>query len=196
MTLKEKQDKMAEEIRNGLKARRISQPEFCKAFLKDYYGDLIEEQEVENHNERFKKVLKLERKPEMIALYYHYYKSKYLHEKSIPDEARHAAYNFYVEMKSRIVTQPLSDGLDKDALDSLSRLFKEWREISKENGCDSQSFFEHSEKYMNEVLRPFLSKWRKQECEGIDSKVFREELKKLQAYTSKYIEELKEDFRF
>ena len=110
---------MAGEIRKGLADRKISQADFCKSFLNTHYGNLLGELEVEKHYERFKKVLKLERKCEMIALYYHYYKSKYLHEKSMPDEARHAAYNFYIEMDSRIVTQPLSDGLDKDALNSL-----------------------------------------------------------------------------
>jgi len=79
---------------------------------------------------------------------------------------------------------------------SLYLLFKEWRKISKENGCDSQSFFEHSKKYMNEVLRPFLSKWRKVESKFIECDLFREELKALQRKTSNYIERLKHDFNF
>jgi len=194
MNLQDKQKEMANEIKKGLKDRKVSQPTFCKSFLHEYYGDSIDELEVENHYERFKKVLRLERKYEMIALYYCFYKRKYLPSGSMSDEARKAAYNFYIEMDSRIVTQPLSDGLDKNALNSLYLLFQEWRKISKENGCESQSFYEHSKKYMNELLRPFLSKWHKKESEGIKPEVFREELKTLQLETSKYIKDLKHDF--
>ncbi len=188
------EEKMAEEIRVGLKKAGVSQPAFCKSFLNDYYGDSIDEIEQDKHYERFKKVLALKSKPEMIALYYHYYKTKYLNVVTISNESKCAAYELYIELDTRIASQPLVNGRDKAALESLYQLFQKWREISKGKGCDSQKFYEYSKKYMNDVLRPFLSEWHSKE-EGEDTG-FREDLESLQVKTTEYIEQLKHEFNF
>jgi len=197
MGYKERQKEMAEEIKKGLSDIRIPQQAFCKSFLNDLYGNLIDEIEQEKHYERFKKRLALKtssNKPEMIALYYNYYKIKYLNSVAISNESRRAAHELYIEMDSRIASQPLHDGLDKAALDSLYQLFQKWREISKKHGPDSQHFYEHSKKYMNDILRPFLSKWHSKE--EIESTEFRKDLENLQVETTQYIDKLEHEFHF
>jgi len=194
MNCKEKQKLMVEEIKEGLKKRKISQPSFAKCFLSEFYGELLNEEEVEKHLERFKKVLQLKRNssPEIIALYYYYFKEKYLGVKTYSDESMNAAYSLYIQLDTRIATQELSEGCDNAALASLYKLFSEWRKMSEENGYKSKDFYKHSKEYMNNILRPFLSKWHIEE--NIDSLLFRKELNELQEETKKYIKSLENDF--
>jgi len=194
MTYKEPPKALAEEIKKGLLDIGVSQAAFCKSFLNDFYHGSIDELEQEKHYERFKKVLALKGKLEYIALYYHYYKGKYHNDIVTSNESRDAAYALYIELDTRIAAQSLIDGLDKAALESLYQLFQKWREISKENGCGSQKFYEHSKKYMNNVLRPFLSKWHVDD--NIKEMCFREELEELRLSTVAYIEKLKHEFNF
>jgi hypothetical protein len=80
--------------------------------------------------------------------------------------ARQAAWQLYVEMKTRIATQKLADdeGLLREALDSLYKLFELTREILKEAGPDVGASPQKSVggiaiALLNEGLRPFMAKW-------------------------------------
>ena len=85
----------------------------------------------------------------------------------VDDDARLVAWRLYVEVSTRISTQPLAwdDGLLREALSSLYSLFTTTRELLKssrptvreEQGEQSVEHFAIT--MLNEELRPFLSKW-------------------------------------
>lgn len=76
-----------------------------------------------------------------------------------------AAWRLYVEINTRVATQPLkaNQGLLREALNSLYKLFDVTREILKEAGPEvaqgKESLGFYSMAILNDVLRPFLSKW-------------------------------------
>ena len=78
---------------------------------------------------------------------------------------RIAAWKLYVEMSTRIATQPLSAdvGSVREALNSLHSLFGITREILKEAGPEighgPTGFGALAIQILNDGLRPFLSKW-------------------------------------
>ena len=78
---------------------------------------------------------------------------------------RVAAWKLYVEMSTRISTQPLSieDGSVREALTSLYNLFGITREILKEAGPEigqgPHAFGALAIRILNDGLRPFLAKW-------------------------------------
>lgn len=102
------------------------------------------------------------------------------------DADRSAAWSLYIELLTRITTQPLpSDhGDEKTALDSVFSLFATTRIILKENiGCTE--FSKVAVPVLNQIVRPFSAKWHKSSLEGaFDDKVkcqeFRKELSLLQ----------------
>lgn len=103
------------------------------------------------------------------------------------DDDQTAAWELYVELLTRITTQPLSeeDGDEKTALDSIHSLFPTTRGILREKGRRAENFTKISIIVLNQVIRPFTAKWHKKELDGAfedseECKVFREELKALQ----------------
>lgn len=78
---------------------------------------------------------------------------------------RVAAWKLYVEMSTRISTQPLSPetGSVREALTSLYNLFGITREILKEAGPEigqgPNGFGALAIQILNDGLRPFVSKW-------------------------------------
>jgi len=78
---------------------------------------------------------------------------------------RRAAWALYVELITRISTQPLAfeQGLTREALNSLYSLFGSTREILREAGPDvgasRSSVGGIAITVLNNGLRPFLSKW-------------------------------------
>ena len=78
---------------------------------------------------------------------------------------RGAAWSLYVELVTRIATQPLAgdEGLDREALTSLHSLFDSTRKILRKAGPDvgakRKSVGGIAIAVLNEVLRPFLSRW-------------------------------------
>ena len=78
---------------------------------------------------------------------------------------RLAAWKLYVELNTRITTQPLStsEGFLREALTSLYAVFGITREILKEagpavaQGDESLGFY--AMEILNQVLRPVLAKW-------------------------------------
>lgn len=105
-----------------------------------------------------------------------------------------AAWEMYVELLTRIATQPLPDdtGLEASALDSVYSLFGITRRIIREYGRDSIGFAKIAIIILNQVIRPFTARWHKLADEGaFENKeqclLFREELKELQLMLGSYM---------
>lgn len=77
------------------------------------------------------------------------------------DADRNAAWELYVELATRISTQPLPPGLGDDgkALGSLYTLFQTTRDIMKRHGPGAVHFTRIGIAVLNRVLRPFLTRW-------------------------------------
>lgn len=81
------------------------------------------------------------------------------------ETSRNAAWSLYVEMTTRIATQQLEDsqGLLREALNSLYALFGITRQILKDAGPDvgasPESVGGIATAVLNQGLRPFMSKW-------------------------------------
>ncbi|MBI2926463.1 MAG: hypothetical protein HYY24_12280 [Verrucomicrobia bacterium] len=103
------------------------------------------------------------------------------------EKDREAAWELYIEMLTRIVTQPLPDehGDEKTALDSIHALFGITREILRRKGRECEQFTKIAVIVLNQIVRPFTAKWHKLSLDGAfkDSdkrKEFREDLADLQ----------------
>ena len=108
-------------------------------------------------------------------------------EISFQEADNNAAWDLYVEMLTRIVTQPLpaEAGDEKTALESVYSLFPTTREILRHHGRASIQFSKVAVPVLNQVVRPFTAKWHKESLAGaFDSEIkrrkFREELQALQ----------------
>lgn len=104
-----------------------------------------------------------------------------------------AAWELYVEMLTRIVTQPLpyDVGDDKTALDSVYSLFPITREILRRRGRSTVKFSMVAIPVLNQIVRPFTAKWHRESLAGAfedDDKCreFREELVVLQEELRNY----------
>ena len=75
-----------------------------------------------------------------------------------------AAWELYVEMLTRIVTQPLPNevGDEQTALDSVYSLFPKTREILHRRGRNAIQFSKVAIPVLNQVVRPFTAKWHKE----------------------------------
>ena len=105
----------------------------------------------------------------------------------ITDVGRNAAWELYVEMLTRVVTQPLpsEDGDDKTALESVHSLFPTTREILRRYGPGAVEFGKIAIPILNQQVRPFTAKWHRLSLQGAfedDARrqEFREELKDIQ----------------
>ena len=79
-----------------------------------------------------------------------------------------AAWELYVEMLLRVVTQPLpSEGGDEStALSSIYALFPVTREILRRRGRHAISFSKVAIPVLNQIVRPFTTKWHPQSLKG------------------------------
>jgi hypothetical protein len=117
----------------------------------------------------------------------------------VNNDARQAAWKFYIETVTRVSTQPLADdeGLIREALTSLYGLFATTRDTLKSSRpsvpvSGGQTVEHLAVTMLNHELRPFLSKWhpRLREFENAhpgapesswqDSKACRQELRDVQ----------------
>ena len=78
---------------------------------------------------------------------------------SEPD--RDAAWELYIELLTRITTQPLAtvDGDEATALDSVYSLFPTTRAIIKSHGRTAIEFTKIAVVVLNQIVRPFTAKW-------------------------------------
>ena len=109
-------------------------------------------------------------------------------EFNMVDDDQTAAWEMYVELITRITTQPLDyeTGDEEAALASIYSLFDITRNILKTKGRQAPSFTKVSIIILNQIIRPFTAKWHKKKLEGAFSDwgecdQFRKELKTLQA---------------
>jgi len=106
---------------------------------------------------------------------------------------RNAAWALYIELLTRIATQPLpiEHGDEKTALDSVYSLFATTREVIRAHGPECINFTKIAIVVLNQVVRPFTAKWHRKSLSGdfedeTERAVFREELAALQAELRKY----------
>ncbi|MBT0569691.1 hypothetical protein KIK84_05095 [Curvibacter sp. CHRR-16] len=109
------------------------------------------------------------------------------------DEDKAAAWELYVELLTRIATQPLDEkhGDEKTALDSVYSLFAITRQVLKNNTRNCTEFTKIAIVVLNQVIRPFTAKWHRLSIDGAFSDVekqkeFRDELAELQSVLKKY----------
>ena len=111
----------------------------------------------------------------------------------VKKKTKTAAWELYVEMNTRIITQPLhpKHGDEKTALKSVYSLFKTTRDILKEAGPGCVELSEVAFAVLNQKVRPFTTKWHRKKLKGaFKSKAkcakFRKELVVLQEVLSAY----------
>lgn len=104
-----------------------------------------------------------------------------------------AAWELYIEMLTRIVTQPLpkEHGDEQTALQSVHALFSLTREIMKRHKRECIEFSKISIVVLNQIVRPFTAKWHRESVAGaFGDKTkcleFRQELEQLQKELCKY----------
>lgn len=109
------------------------------------------------------------------------------------DEDKAAAWELYIELLTRIATQPLDveRGDEKTALDSVYSLFSVTRQVLKNNTRNCTEFPKIAIVVLNQVIRPFTAKWHRLSLQGAfgdPSKCseFRSELAALQVILRKY----------
>ena len=108
-------------------------------------------------------------------------------EFSPQDPDRDAAWELYVELLTRVTTQalPKDQGTEKAALNSIHSLFKTTRDVLKCHGRDCIQFSKVAVIVLNQVLRPFTTKWHepieKGELNTERQEQFRSELTQLQS---------------
>lgn len=100
------------------------------------------------------------------------------------DPDRDAAWDLYVELLTRITTQPLPDqvGVEKTALDSIHSLFATTRGILRARGRKCVEFTKLAVIVLNQIVRPFTDKWHSLSEQGAFSNdenrnAFRRELR-------------------
>lgn len=114
-------------------------------------------------------------------------------EFSLNDNDKDAAWELYVELITRIVTQELKleEGDEEAALKSVYSLFPITREILKRKGRDCIQFSKIAVAVLNQIVRPFTAKWHKKDLAGAfknqkECMLFREELKNIQKDMRRY----------
>jgi hypothetical protein len=103
------------------------------------------------------------------------------------DADKAAAWDLYIELLTRITTQPLpkEHGDEQTALNSIFSLFGLTREVLKKHGRDASEFSKIAIVVLNQIIRPFTAKWHKESIENAfqneeKCNEFRDELEKLQ----------------
>lgn len=110
------------------------------------------------------------------------------------DQDKDAAWALYVELLTRITTQPLPQehGDEKSALESVAQLFPLTREILRTTGGrHAREFAKIAIVVLNQKVRPFTAKWHKLALGGAFDglarcKEFRDELAELQDVLLRY----------
>ena len=109
------------------------------------------------------------------------------------EDDKDAAWELYIEMLTRIVTQPLPSeaGDEQTALDSVYSLFPTTREILRRRGRSTIQFSKVAIPVLNQVVRPFTAEWhRKSIADAFDDHdqraEFRDSLEALQVELRNY----------
>lgn len=109
------------------------------------------------------------------------------------DPDRAAAWDLYVELLTRVSTQPLPDGAGDEAtaLASVHTLFALTRQTLKTHGRRCDSFAKIAIVVLNQVVRPFTARWHQEKLAGAfddpaSCAEFRRELTVLQTKLHRY----------
>jgi hypothetical protein len=109
------------------------------------------------------------------------------------DADRDAAWELYIELLTRITTQPLprEHGVEAAALASVYALFGLTRDSIKRHGRQCQEFTKLAIVVLNQVVRPFTAKWHRLSQLGAFQDAtrceeFRAELEEQQAMLREY----------
>ena len=109
------------------------------------------------------------------------------------DPDKDAAWELYIELLTRITTQPLKDthGDEKTALESIYSMFSLTRSIIKTHGRGCIEFTKIAIVVLNQIVRPFTAKWHRIVVNGgLEKKEicrqFRNELTNLQEILRNY----------
>ena len=120
-------------------------------------------------------------------------------EFSPTEDDQTAAWDMYVELITRITTQPLAqdEGDEATALESVYSIFGITREILKSKGRNAVNFTKIAIVVLNQIIRPFTAKWHRKKLEGAfgnsaECLKFRKELSDLQIELIKYTKLLAE----
>ncbi len=113
------------------------------------------------------------------------------------DVDKDAAWELYVELLTRITTQPLPSkhGDEETALKSVYSLFDITRSIIKRKGRHCANFTKIAIVVLNQIIRPFTAKWHRLSVNGAFKKKkkrleFRSELEDLQDFLGTYAQML------
>ncbi len=114
-------------------------------------------------------------------------------EWQVQEKDKDAAWELYIELLTRIATQPLSleHGDEKTALESVYSLFGLTRATIKNHGRDCINFTKIAVVVLNQIVRPFTAKWHKLVLTDFFNdrgkcKEFRKDLEALQVDLIKY----------
>jgi hypothetical protein len=109
------------------------------------------------------------------------------------DVDKDAAWELYVELLTRIATQPLpaEHGDEQTALESIHQIFGITREIIKSKGRHCINFAKIAIIVLNQKIRPFTARWHKLSLSGafkddVQCKAFRNEMLELQKDLKNY----------
>ena len=113
------------------------------------------------------------------------------------DADKSAAWELYIELLTRITTQPLppEHGVEKTALDSVYSLFPLTRDIIKRHGRGCTEFTKLAIVVLNQIVRPFTARWHRLSAQGTfadpaQCQTFRQELAALQTQLTRYTQML------
>ena len=114
-------------------------------------------------------------------------------EFSTTEDDQTAAWDMYVELITRITTQPLAqdEGDEATALESVYSIFGITRDILKSKGRNAEAFTKIAIVVLNQIIRPFTAKWHRKKLEGAfensaECLTFRSELSDFQIELIKY----------
>jgi hypothetical protein len=84
------------------------------------------------------------------------------------DADKAAAWEMYIELLTRVSSQPLAPqaGSEHAALQSVHSLFATTREVLRRHGRQAGEFTKIAVIVLNQVIRPFTTKWHAIDLEG------------------------------
>lgn len=121
-------------------------------------------------------------------------RTSFLEMEWVPNDVdKEAAWEVYIELLTRITTQPLPSehGDEAAALDSVYALFDLTRDVIKRKGRFCIEFSKIAIVMLNQRIRPFTAKWHKEMTAGAfddpaKCRQFRTELEELQGVLRVY----------
>jgi len=178
--------KTRNDLREALKIQKISQATFAN----QYYLDEVDKNAADDesdplgkHLDRFKKLLAKndmnDRSPEHLSAYINYFNRAYKTNGIFTQADRHAAWELFVEIDTRVATISLEHGIELAALRSIYQLFELHRDIAKRHGPNCRSYYHITQEYFDNYIRPFSSKWHNK-LKDNNNDQFRKELIDLQ----------------